>query len=181
MDMSWTPAERELLAGLDVAVRRPEVRGAIDATVARVRGILERDPDAIEAWEPIPLETYGGSLPAEIRSSWVFILRHGVATGAERHPNSIQRMTSWSGGGDFQVHDGTRWRSHFLRGQERASLEERWISIPTSTWHQGVVGEEDWVVVSFQTAPMAELIEERPEPGDPGHVRSRRYAEVRQA
>ena len=46
-------------------------RYAIDRIAERVEGILDRDTDAVEAWEPVPLEIYGGSLPPEIRSSWV--------------------------------------------------------------------------------------------------------------
>jgi hypothetical protein len=43
-----------------------------------------------------------------------------------------------------------------------AALEQRWISIPPSVWHQGIVGSENWAVVSFHTVPEHELIEERP-------------------
>ena len=61
--------------------------------------------------------------------------------------------------------------------------EERWLSIPPDTWHQGVVGDEDWVVVSFHTVPKTELVEERPDPEDPDpfhprRTRRRRYADV---
>ena len=136
------------------------------------------DPHAIEAWEPIPLETYGGLLPSAIRSSWVFILRAGVTTGAERHPNSHQRMMSWNGQGDFQVHDGQRWQSHFMVSDRDAPLENRWISIPPNVWHQGVVSAKDWVVVSFHTVPAADLVEERPDASDPSNIRRRRYVEV---
>jgi hypothetical protein len=106
-----------------------------------------------------------------------------VTTGAERHPNSRQRMVSWSGGGDFQVHDGARWQSHRLVSDPAAPLERRWVSIPPDTWHQGVVADADWLVVSFHTVAAAELIEERPDPGDPDpfhprRTRRRRYAEV---
>ena len=181
MASPWSDTERKILERLDAAVRSPGAIRAIEPAVARVRGILARDTAAIEAWEPIPLETYGGALPPEVRSSWVFILRHGVTTGAERHPNSAQRMTSWSGGGDFQVHDGRVWVSHPMGSGSNGPVGERWISIPQQTWHQGVVGEEDWVVVSFHEVPAAELIEERPEPGDPTLVRARKYLDVRQA
>jgi hypothetical protein len=104
-----------------------------------------------------------------------------MASGAEKHPNSHQRMTSWKGGGDFRVHDGARWRSHVLTSDPKAALSRRWISIPVDTWHQGVVGEQDWVVVSFHTVPAAELIEERPGPADPREIRSRRYLDVHPA
>jgi hypothetical protein len=133
----------------------------------RVLATLARGPREIEAWESVPLDLYGAVLSPEIRSSWVFVLRRGVTTGAERHPNSRQRMVSWSGDGDFQVHNGERWKSHRLVSDPSAPLEERWISIPPETWHQGVVGDRDWLVVSFHTVAAEDLIEERPDPADP--------------
>lgn len=180
MGAKWTPRERRILERLDAALRSESAREAIGAIVARVEATMARDPSANEAWEPIPLEVYG-PLPAGIRSSWVFILRAGAVTGAERHPNSVQRMISWKGDGDFQVHDGRRWRSHALENDPEAPLEERWISIPRRTWHQGVVGRADWVIVSFHTASPADLVEERPDPSDPRLSRRRIYLEVRQA
>ncbi len=53
---------------------------------------------------------------------------------------------------------------------------ERWISIPTNVWHQGVAPGENWVVVSFHTAARDELIEERPLTEARDAVRQRRYA-----
>jgi len=173
--------ENEILQRLDAAVRNEAARAAIAAIVARVEETMRLDPEATEAWEPIPLAVYDEPLPDEIRSSWVFILRAGMASGAEKHPHSRQRMTSWQGGGDFRVHDGARWRSHDLTSDPDAPLSRRWISIPADTWHQGVVGERDWVVVSFHTVPAAELVEERPGPTDPHEIRSRRYLDVRPA
>ncbi|HTO88271.1 MAG TPA: hypothetical protein VMR54_12190 [Thermoanaerobaculia bacterium] len=181
----WPAVERIILESLDAAVTAPGAAEALRSVGERVLATLARGPGEIEAWEPVPLELYGAALPPEIRSSWVFVLRRGVATGAERHPNSRQRMVSWSGSGDFQVHEGRRWVSHPLQSDRRAPLERRWISIPEETWHQGVVGGQDWLVVSFHTVAAEELIEERPDPADPDpfHPRStrrRRYVEVQQ-
>ena len=176
-----TVEERGILEQIDAAMRREAAAAAIASIVERVAATMSRDPDSIEAWEPIPLEVYGGRLPPAIRSSWVFILRAGVTTGAERHPNSHQRMMSWRGKGDFQVHQAQRWQSNFMMSDRQAPLEDRWISIPTNVWHQGVVSAEDWVVVSFHTVPTEELIEERPDSSDPLLARQRRYVEVRQA
>jgi hypothetical protein len=182
---SWSPAENDLLRSLDAAVFAPAAAAALRPICDRVLGILARSPREIEAWEAVPLDLYGRDFPAEIRSSWVFVLRNGVTTGAERHPNSIQRMVSWSGGGDFQVHDGARWVSHRLVSDPAAALESRWVSIAADTWHQGVVAERDWLVVSFHTVPAEDLVEERPDPSDPDpfrprRTRRRRYAEVSQ-
>jgi len=182
---AWNAAETSLLRRLDAAVFAPSAAAALRPICDRVLGILDRSPREIEAWEDVPLELYGTTLPAAIRSSWVFVLRRGVTTGAERHPNSVQRMVSWSGGGDFQVHDGERWVSHPLVSDPAAPLERRWVSIPAETWHQGVVADDDWLVVSFHTVAPAELVEERPDPADPDPFRPRRtrrrkYAEVSQ-
>ena len=176
--------EASILRRLDAAASTPAALGILGRIAARVLAILDRAPGEIEAWEAVPLEAYGtGALPSDVRSSWVFALRRGVETGAERHPNSRQRMFGWSGGGDFQVHDGERWVSHRLSSDRTAPIEERWLSIPPDTWHQGVVGDEDWVVVSFHTVPKAELVEERPDPEEPdplhpSRTRRRKYAEV---
>ena len=84
--------ESRIQAALDVAVRAEALRPKIEAIVARVAQKLRESPDAVLAWEPIPLAFYTAPLPETIRSSWVFILRANTTTGAERHPNSHQHM-----------------------------------------------------------------------------------------
>ena len=183
---AWSDSERSTLQFLDAAVFAPAALAALRPICDRVLAILARSPREIEAWEPVPLSLYGVDIPADVGSSWVFVLRRGVTTGAERHPNSRQRMVSWSGGGDFQVHDGERWRSNLLGSDPAAPFEQRWVSIPPDTWHQGVVGDADWLVVSFHTVRAEELVEERPDPSDPDpfrprSTRRRRYVEVAQS
>src|SRR5437667_11661593 len=169
-----TADERSLLQQLDRIVRSEQVRVQILPIVERVRAELTRKQDALMAWEPIALTLLGDALPAAIRSGWVFILRAGANTGAERHPNSHQRMMSFEATGDLQT-DATSaehtvqteseidWRSNILVSDPRAPLERRWVSIPPNVWHRPVIPEgADWVVVSFHTVPAAELIEERP-------------------
>jgi RimJ/RimL family protein N-acetyltransferase len=167
--------ERSLLESLDRLLKSEAVRSRIAPVVERVSQKLAHDQTATMAWEPIPLSAYGVSLPAGIQSSWVFILRAGATTGAERHPNSHQRMISYRGTGDFQTGGPGRWQSNPLVSADGARLEERWISIPPNVWHQAVVPAEDWVVVSFHTVPAEELIEERPDAADPEQTRQRRY------
>ncbi len=172
-----TAAERSILVGLDELLRSKKVLMSIQPVVERVRARLSQETAALMAWEPISLTTYGGALPDAIKSSWVFVLRAGANTGAERHPNSHQRMMSFQGSGDMQTEKkrkkggGTKkkgdeidWKSNLLISDLDAPLEKRWISIPQNVWHQPVISEEgDWVVVSFHTVPAEELIEERPE------------------
>lgn len=155
--------ERAILEALDVMVRSKRVGAEIHPIVARVRAELAAKPNAVMTWEPIPLETFGDTLPPGIQSGWVFILRAGVNTGAERHPNSHQRMMSFDGKGDMQIGELGRLQSNILVSDPDARLEQRWISIPQNVWHQPVVAKgTDWVVVSFHTVPAEELIEERP-------------------
>jgi hypothetical protein len=168
-------AELETLEALDAAVLAEATMVRIDEIVTRVEQALGQRPDEPLAWEPIPLEFYSSPLPPEIRSSWVFVLRANTNTGAERHPNSHQRMMSYRGSGDFQTKEDGPWRSHLLIDEESALLEKRWISIPPNVWHRGVVPKENWVVVSFHTVPDDELIEERPEAEGADTTRRRKY------
>ena len=175
--MEFDAAELKILETLEAAVREPAAAAVIDRVVARVDRALAEHPDEVMAWEPIPVERYGTTLPENIRSSWVFILRAGVDTGAERHPNSHQRMMAYRGDGDFQTRDEAGWHSNFLTSDPAAPLEARWISIPANVWHQSARPATDWVVVSFHTVAADELIEERPDEDDGSGVRRMNYVE----
>jgi hypothetical protein len=159
-----TNEERSWLEALDTALRSESVREHIRTIVARVRDELARRKEALMTWEAFPLEVLTTTLPAEIRSAWVFVLRAGADTGAERHPNSHQRMMSFAGSGDLQTGEPGNWQSNILVSDPDAPLERRWVSIPTNVWHRPVIAAAaDWAVVSFHTVPAEELIEERPD------------------
>ena len=169
-----TKEERLVLETLDKIVHSEEVRSQILPIVDRVRDDLARKPDALMAWEPVALQIFGSELPSTIRSGWIFILRAGTDTGAERHPNSRQRMMTFAGTGDMKidargmpndvdVESEIAWHSHVLVSDSDAPLERRWVSIAKNIWHRPVIPKGvDWVVVSFHTVPADELIEERP-------------------
>jgi hypothetical protein len=162
--------ERNILEALDRLVRRAGLRRKITARAARAERTLAAHADTPLAWETLPLGWFGRRLPGGIRSAWVFVLRARTNTGAERHPNSLQRTFSWRGSADFQTLGKAGWRSHRMASDSRAGLASRWLSIPPGTWHRPIVGERNWVVVSFHTAPARALIEERPDPKAPGHA-----------
>jgi len=172
-------AEREILETLDAIVRQECVSAVIDSIALRVERKLSNDLEPMLTWEPVPLTTYGGKLPNAIRSSWVFVLRAQSNTGAERHPNSHQRMMSYRGSGDLQIWTGEGYSSNHLVSDSHAHIERRWVSIPQNVWHQAVVPEENWVVVSFHTAFEDELIEERPDATNNRLTRQRRYSDER--
>jgi hypothetical protein len=159
-----TQQEHARLESIDAVLRSETVRQQILPIVERVRAELARKKETLMTWEPIPLTVFGRALPAEIRSAWVFVLRAGADTGAERHPNSHQRMMTFEGSGDMQTGDPGQWQSNVLVSDPDAPLEQRWISIPQNVWHRPVVGADaDWTVVSFHTVPAEELIEEKPD------------------
>jgi len=172
MNLMNCAEERALLQHLDQVLSSEKAIQSIAVAVEIASSNLHADAGAALAWEPIPLAAYGSELPSFIQSSWVFILRARTITGAERHPNSHQRLVSYRGSGDFQISfqgseisETPDWHSNLLTSSA-VGLDQRWVSIPTNTWHQGVTGDDDWIVVSFQTAPERELIEERPDPAD---------------
>src|SRR5690242_15896483 len=164
-----TKDERAILETLDRVVRSKPVRTQIEGIVERVRAELVRKPDSLMTWEPVPLANFGDELPAVIRSGWIFVLRAGVDTGAERHPNSHQRMLTFGGTGDMKIdikgapndvqnESEIVWRSNLLISDPAAGLERRWISIPPNVWHRPVIPKgADWTVVSFHTVSAEQL------------------------
>ena len=171
-----TEEERSRLEALDAALRSKTAREHIRCIVLRVREELARKKDALMSWEPFPLDVLATTLPPEIRSAWVFVLRAGADTGTEKHPNSHQRMMSFEGSGDLQTGEPGKWESNVLVSDPDAPLEQRWISIPTNVWHRPVVNiEGDWAVVSFHTVPAEELIEERPDDSRAAGTRQKKY------
>jgi hypothetical protein len=172
--------EHARLEKLDTIVRSDELRAKINPIVDRVRTALSQQPQALMTWEPIAVEIFGQTLPPEIRSGWIFVLRAGADTGAERHPNSHQRMLTLHGSGDMRVRAEaalSTWQSNVLVSESSAPLERRWISIPPNVWHRPVVGADvDWVVISFHTVPAEELIEEKLDESGAG-TKQKKYVE----
>jgi hypothetical protein len=175
--MKFDSDEAALLRRLDELLRRQAVKDALEPIIARVERTLAGQPESWMAWEPVPLNLYVEALPAEIQSSWVFILRAGAPPEAERHrhPNSRQRVVSYRGSGDLQAWRDDGWESNSLVSDASASLDRRWASIPAGVWHQVVVAEADWVVVSFHTVSAEALLEERSDPADASLARQRHY------
>src|SRR5438309_4463092 len=171
-----TQQEHARLESIDDILRSDTVRQQILPIIERVRAELARKAEALMTWEPIPLSVFGCVLPPEIRSAWVFILGAGADTGAERHPNSHQRMMSFEGSGNLQTGDPGQWQSNILISDPAAPLEQRWISIPPNVWHRPVVGRDaDWAVVSFHTVEAHELIEEKPDTSSKSGTKQMKY------
>ena len=145
--------------------------------IERVRAELSRKNEAVMTWEPIPLTVFGRALPGEIRSAWVFVLRAGADTGAERHPNSHQRMMTFEGSGDMRTEGGGSGN----RMSWSAILRRRWSSAgfrSAECLASSVVGSDaDWTVVSFHTVPAEELIEEKQDENSQDGTKQMKYLE----
>lgn len=169
--------EVRLLETIESSLRAPSLRRRFDETIERLAQTLTERPEDVMAWETVPLDSFTPPLPAEIRSAWIFTLRSGVATGAERHSNSHQRSLAYCGVGSVRTRTGSDWHSVSLASDPEAPIEARWASIPAGVWHEWIVGEEELTVLSFHTVPADELVEERPGEGDETGVQEMRYAE----
>lgn len=159
-----TTAQDPVLRALDDLVHADSTSAVVRDTLARVLQELDAS-DSVMAWEVVPLEAFKGALPETIRSCWIFVIRAGADTGAERHPNSHQRSFSLIGNGTFELFEGAAWRPHPLVSSE-GGADPRWVSIPPSTWHRLFVGSEAWGMISFHTVAPEDLIEERPVSAD---------------
>jgi len=153
--------EAGILHQLDRAVHTPRAAAFLASLANDMEAALVDDPSARLAWRSVPLCAYE-ALPDGISSSWVFALRADCTSGAERHPNSIQRVMSYRGIADMQLWNGKAWESHKMASGADQPFETRWLSIPVNVWHKPVMSGEHWVVVSFHTAADDALIEERP-------------------
>jgi len=153
--------ETEILQELDRAVHTPRAAAFLASLANDLEAMLVEAPATRIAWRTVPLCAYE-NLPDGIASSWVFALRADCSTGAERHPNSIQRVMSYRGTADMQLWNGKTWESHHMASGADKAFDTRWLSIPVNVWHKPVMSGENWVVVSFHTAADDALIEERP-------------------
>jgi hypothetical protein len=148
------------LRRLNVCAFAPDALRYLESIAYLLRHSLAESHALTSAHAVIPLETYAGPLPGDVKSSWIFVLRKHTAFEPERHPNSIQRMFALSGPGIMETwHDGA-WRQNVLvTGAGQGGL-----SIPAFAWHRPGKLACDWAVVSFHTVPAQELVEQL---GDP--------------
>lgn len=175
MTNKFNEQDKKTILILDDVLQRKSVRRRIETIAKRVVLKLMADSTSDLAWEPVSLDTYKMKLPDMIQSSWVFVVRARADTGAERHPNSHQFMMSYKRSGDLQIRIENNWVSNPLTSVLSDPTENRWISIPPNVWHRAIGFEENWIVVSFHTASVEELIEERPTPEDEKQFRQRYY------
>jgi hypothetical protein len=167
-------ASDPIIPVLDDVARTSSAASQVTEALRRALQQLEGSTEQM-AWEIIPLTAFERPLPESIRSCWVFAIRAGAETGAERHPNSHQRSLSLTGSGTFELRAANGWTPHQLVSDATAAREQRWVTIPPATWHRLFVGERAWGMVSFHTVPPEDLIEEKPV--DPEHLEGETHQE----
>ena len=152
--------EATVLRRLNACAYAPPAHRYLESVAYLLKHSLAENCELTSAHAVIPLETYAGPLPTDVKSSWVFLLRKNTAFEAERHPNSIQRMFALSGPGIMETWHDNRWQPHrLITGAGEAGL-----SIPAFAWHRPATLACDWAVVSFHTVTAEDLVEQR---GDP--------------
>ncbi len=108
-------------------------------------------------WTTVALDTIRATLPARIKSCWIFLLKRDVPSGSHYHPNSVQHMVALNGHGRSNV--GGVERTMIPFGSARHSIEEKWHVIGEGIPHEFFPEGEDMTVVSFHTCAAADLEE----------------------
>jgi hypothetical protein len=151
--------DRNIQIGRAVAdlISTEVVRARFVEAAREANAILSAEASKLAASVVLPLELFGPSLPSELKSCRLSVMRGGTAYHIERHPNATQYVLSIDGKGSISVKSADEWVVSSLSSDPNASLLERWHTVPANTWHQPTPSDNDWTVVAFHTALAGEL------------------------
>ncbi len=144
------------LKRLHTAVESLLRQESFSRAVERLRVELGGSPEPF-VWSTVALDTISVTLPATIKSCWIFHLKRDVSSGCHYHPNSVQHMIALNGHGRSKVGGVERRMIPF--GSASHSIEEKWYVIGEGIPHEFFPEGEDMTVVSFHTCEAAELEE----------------------
>lgn len=147
-----------LMSQLDAFLRSGDGLQRLAPVLKRILDRLAANRDLAQAWEALPPGFFGKPFPAGIVSCWAFALRAGGTFTSERHPNSWQRSIGIRGDALFEVHENGRWEARPVAAL--AADGGNAVSIPPNVWHRIKIGQDNFLSISFHTAPASELIEE---------------------
>lgn len=108
-------------------------------------------------WSVIDPDLLPDSLPGELKSGWIFVLKEGVSSGCHYHPNSVQHMLVLDGQGTSTV--GGYKKRMFPFGSTQHQAEDLWFVINEGVEHEFVPEGRYMVVISFHTCVADELEE----------------------
>ncbi len=146
-------AELEKLhAAVEWLRRREFFARAVERLSVELRG----SPEPF-VWTTVAVDSIPVTLPASIKSCWIFLLKRDVPSGSHYHPNGVQHMVVLNGRGRSCV--GGVERAMIPFGSPRHSIEDKWHVIGEGVSHEFFPEGEDMAVVSFHTCAAAELVE----------------------
>jgi quercetin dioxygenase-like cupin family protein len=135
----------------------PAIEQACDACQAELRA----RPGLAETWRVVVPQLELSGAASALGSLWVFAFAPHGASKTHKHSNSTQYTRTWRGQGNLRIGEPAQ--------PVVISMDDaEWAVIPAGVFHQAVAGADGWCVVSFQTAPAADLREE-PLDGAPQH------------
>jgi hypothetical protein len=127
---------------LETFLSDPVVGTSIDEAVAKTKAEL-RQKESVSL--PITLED---PRPPHAQLIRTWGAKRGFRGRVERHPNSFQTLLTVQGSGVVRLIES----GEDLRG--------RWTFVPENVWHQPISGAEDWVAITFHSAPAEAIIDE---------------------
>jgi hypothetical protein len=139
---------------LNIVVERMLSDPSIKETINALKIELQRSREPF-VWKTIDIKSMRDSLPKNIRSAWIFILRRDTPSAAHYHPNSVQYTAMIEGKGRAII-DGV---NRELKPIDSTRDTKTWIVIGENIPHKFFPGEEDMVVISFHTCLDNELRE----------------------
>lgn len=139
---------------LNVVVERMRRDPSIKKIINALKIELQRSREPF-VWRTINIKSMHDSLPKNIRSAWIFILRKDTPSAAHYHPNSVQYTAMIEGKGRAVIDGVNRELKPFDSTQDTIT----WIVIGENIPHKFFPREEDMVVISFHTCLDNELRE----------------------
>jgi mannose-6-phosphate isomerase-like protein (cupin superfamily) len=146
----------ERLESLDRAVKVLLGQAAVRDAIAGLKVDIQSSPEPF-VWSVVDCEALGDTLPADIKSGWIFVLRRDTPSGAHHHPNSVQHMVMVEGAGRSVVAGQERRMLRF--GSAGVAPRDLWYVIDRNVTHEFFPEGEDVVVISFHTCEPDQLVE----------------------
>lgn len=141
-------------------ISEAKVAAALAEATEGAMAILDSDPKKLAGTIPLDIGIFCDSLPQELRSCRLSVMRAGAAYHVERHPNAVQYVYSLNNSGSISIFDENNWRTTELSSNVDDPLVSRWHIVPANTWHQPVPGVKHWTVLGFHSVPSTELLDD---------------------
>ncbi|MBO0799160.1 MAG: hypothetical protein J2P31_10105 [Blastocatellia bacterium] len=154
-----------LLSAIEEFVNQPQHRTAIDLACDECEAELRARPALEMNYRVVIPGLKETGTMSVLHSLWVFAFAPGGESDIHKHSNSTQYTRAWRGAGSMRIGDREDTEEARLPPPADRKIHP-WVVIPPGTFHHAVAGAEGWCVVSFQTAPAAELQDE-PYEGEP--------------